>query len=82
MVFINQYSILWSSLLVLILVSFFLLRKGITLQRGLIILGIAVLLLGGWLGIRPDPASTADQDQFHGELGNGQSVLLELQSPF
>jgi hypothetical protein len=82
MTFINQYSMLWSSLLILGLVGFFLLRKGITLQRGLIVLGVGILLLAGWAVLRADPATTDDLDQFQTQLGSGQNVLLELQSPY
>ena len=82
MQFINQYSMLWTSVILLGLVSFFVLRKGITLQRGLTVLGIAVLLVASYFGLRPDQATTNDLGDFQAELGGGQSVLLELQSPF
>jgi hypothetical protein len=82
MQFINQYSMLWTSVILLGVISFVLLRKGVTLERGLIILGAAVLFFGIWLGLRPDQATTVDLGDFQSELGNGQSVLLELQSPY
>jgi hypothetical protein len=80
--FINQYSILWTSLILLAVISYLLLRKGFSPQRGLVLLVIGLALLTGWLAIRPDQASTTDQGQFEAELNTGQAVLLELQSPF
>jgi hypothetical protein len=82
MTFINQYSIVWSGVILFGLVAFLLLRKGYTTQRILIILGLGAILITGWLIIRPDPPSTNDFDAFQSEIGNGQTVLLELQSPF
>ncbi len=82
MVFINQYSILWSSLIILGLVAYFLLRKGYTPGKGLIVAAVAAVLLVGWFAIRPEQASTTELSKFEAELGQGQSVLLELQSPY
>jgi hypothetical protein len=82
MQFINQYSILWTSLIFLAVISYLLLRKGFSPQRGLILLGIGLALFAGWLVIRPQQASTNDLEQFEAELGAGKAVLLELQSPY
>jgi hypothetical protein len=82
MVFVNQYSILWTSLILFAVISYFLLRKGFSLQRGLVLLGIGLALVAGWLIIRPQQASTNDLGQFEAELGAGRAVLLELQSPY
>jgi hypothetical protein len=82
MLFINQYSMVWSGAIIIGLASFLLLRKGITPWRIMSVLGIGVLFFGGWLALRPDPASTDNLDQFQSELGSGQTVLLELQSPY
>jgi hypothetical protein len=79
---INQYSIVWSSLIIIGLAAFLLLRKGLTPWRVMTVIGIGVVILGGWLAVRPDPASTDDLNQFQAELGYGQAVLLELQSPY
>jgi hypothetical protein len=82
MVFINQYSILWSAVLVLGLVAFFLLRRGFQTKKGIKLLVVGALLVVGWLLLRPDRASTTELTQFQAVIGQGQSVLLELQSPY
>lgn len=82
MTFINQYSIVWSSLILVGLVAFILLRRGFTTSRVIIVLGLGLAFIGGWFIIRPDAASTDDLVEFQSELGNGQTVLLELQSPY
>ena len=82
MKFINQYSILWSSLLILGLAAYFLLRKGFSWKRSLMVIAIGGLLLASWFFIRPQQANTTDLGQFQAELGSGQAVLLELQSPY
>jgi hypothetical protein len=79
---INQYSIVWSSLIVLFLVGFFTFRKGFNPQRILVVAGTCIVLLASWFILRPDPASTEDLSQLRNEIGAGQSVLLELQSPY
>ncbi len=79
---INQYSIVWSAILILGAAAFFLLRKDYSFMSGLKVVGIAAVLLVGWLVIRPQQASTTELTQFKAEIGQGQSVLLELQSPY
>lgn len=80
--FLNQYSMLWSSLIILAVAAFLLLRRGVNRMRVLGIIGISALLLAGWIFLRPDPANTTDLAQFQAEIGGGQTVLLELQSPY
>jgi hypothetical protein len=82
MQFINQYSILWSSLIVIGLAAYLLLRRGVSIQRSLVVFAIGGLLIAGWVIIRPEQATTTDLGQFEAELGTGQAVLLELQSPY
>jgi hypothetical protein len=82
MTIINQYSMIWSAVIIVGLAGFFLLRKGVTLRRLLIVLGTGAVFFGGWLTLRPDPASTNNLNDFQAELGNGVTILLELQSPF
>lgn len=79
---INHYSILWSGILILGAAAFFLLRKDFSITNGIKVAGIAVLLLVGWLVIRPQQATTDELSQFKAEIGQGKSVLLELQSPY
>ena len=82
MTFINQYSMLWSSLIILGLAAFFLLRKQVSLARILALGGVAGLLLASWFLLRADPATTTDLADFQAEIGAGEAVLLELQSPY
>jgi hypothetical protein len=79
---INQYSIVWSGVILLGLGAFFLIRRGVKAKNGLFLLLLAAFLVVGWIVIRPDQASADDMAQFEAELGAGRSVLLELQSPF
>ena len=82
MEFINHYSMLWSGVLILASAAFFILRKGYEPKSGLKLVGLTAILLVGWLVLRPEQASTTEFVQFEAELGQGQTVLLELQSPF
>ncbi len=79
---INNYSMIWSGVLLLGLAAFLIFRKGIQLQKGLLLIGIGAVLLGGWIVLRPERASTTELAQFKAELGQERSVLLELQSPY
>ena len=79
---INQYSMLWSGVIILAVGVFFILRKGYKPKDGLKMLGLAAVLLGVWLFLRPQQASTNEYVQFQAELGQGQDVLLEMQSPY
>jgi hypothetical protein len=79
---INHYSILWGFVIVLIPLTFFLLRDGAKKKDFVILGGIAVLLLGVLLLIRPEAGSRETTSALRGQIGQGQPVLLELQSPF
>jgi hypothetical protein len=79
---INHYSMLWSALIILALAAFILLRRGFKAKNGLILLILAVVLLAGWFVLRPQRASADELTVFQAELGQGQNVLLELQSPY
>ena len=82
MEFINHYSMLWSGVLLLAVVAFFLLRKGYEPKNGIKLVVLAAILLVGWLFLRPEQASTTELAEFKAELGQGQTVLLEMQSPY
>jgi len=79
---INHYSMLWSGVLILGVAAFFILRKGYEPKSGFKLAALAAILLVGWLVLRPEQASTTEFAQFNAELGQGQFVLLELQSPY
>lgn len=82
MTFINQYSMLWSAVLLFGLAAFFLLRRGLNTRAVLKLLGVGGLLLVGWLALRPQQANTVEYNQFQAELDGDRAVLLELQSPY
>ena len=73
---------LWTALIIFGLVAYFLLRKGYTSENGLKLILAGGLLVIGWLVLRPEQANIGEYNQFQAELGQGDAVLLELQSPF
>ena len=73
---------LWSAILIFGLIAYFLLRQGVTIQNGIKLLAVGVLLLVGWLVLRPQQANTTEYTQFQTVLEGDQAVLLELQSPY
>lgn len=79
---INHYSMLWSGLFVIGLVAFFLLRDGFKASDGFILAGILVALGAIWLFLRPARGTDTAAPEVLSEVGGGQAVLLELQSPF
>ncbi len=79
---INNYSMLWSGIFILGVAAFFFLRKGYEPKSGFKLVGLTAILLVGWLVLRPEQASTTEFAQFKSELGQGQIVLLEMQSPY
>lgn len=82
MVLINQYSILWSGVIILGLAAVFLLRRGFKPRNALILLALVVVLVAGYYLIRPETPTTSEMVRFEEELGQGRYVMLELQSPF
>ena len=82
MVLINQYSILWSGVIILGLAAVFLLRRDFKPRNALILLALVVVLVAGYYLIRPETPTTSEMVRFEEELGQGRYVLLELQSPF
>ena len=79
---INHYSILWGFAIVLIPLAFFLLRDGAKKKDFIILGGVAVLCLGTLFLIGPEPGSKESASALREQIGQGQPVLLELQSPF
>ncbi len=79
---INHYSMLWGGVLILVLAAYTLLRKGFQPKRGLVLVVLGAALVAAYLFLRPDQASTTEMSAFRAELGSGQAVLLELQSPY
>ena len=79
---INHYSMLWIGIIILGLVAFLLLRKGFKSKDSIKLAVLAVALLIAWLFLRPQQASTTELAQFQEHFGQGQAVLLEMQSPY
>lgn len=77
-----QYSMLWGGLFILGLAAFMLLRKGFKPKDGIMLFVLAVALFIGWLVIRPEQASTNELVEFQSQIGQGQAVLVEMQSPY
>jgi len=78
----NQYSMLLSGIFILGLAAFVFLRKGIKPKDGIKLLILAVVLFVTWLALRPEQASTNELTDFQSQIGQGQAVLVEMQSPY
>jgi hypothetical protein len=79
---INNYSMFIFGLSILGLAAFFSFRRGFNPKNGILLLVIAALLLTGWFVLRPEQATATKLADFQAELSQGQTVLLELQSPY
>lgn len=79
---INHYSMLWSGSFVFVLIAYFLLRDGFKVNDALILIAVLVGLSAIWLVLRPQSGQREKTFSLLSEVGQGQAVLLELQSPF
>ena len=79
---INQYSMLWGGIVILSLAALVFLRKGIKPRDGIKLFALFLALFVVWLVIRPERASTNEMAEFQSKIGQGQAVLLEMQSPY
>ena len=79
---INQYSMLLSGVFILSLAGFVFLRKGFKLRNGIVLLVLTLALFAVWIFIRPDQANTDELLEFQSQIGQGQAVLVEMQSPY
>ena len=78
----NQTSYIIFAAVVLSLASFLLLR-GRTKRTGFFfIAGLAALLVGAWLVLKPVPSTDSDSGSIKSQLGSGTPVLMEIQSPY
>ena len=66
----------------MVMATFMFLRKGVKLKNGIGLLSLIVVLLGIWLFLRPEKASTNELIEFQSKIGQGQAVLVEMQSPY
>ena len=78
----NQYSMLLSGIFILGLAALVFLRGGINLKNGIGLLAVALALFAAWLVLRPEQASTNELAEFQSQIGQGQAVLVEMQSPY
>jgi hypothetical protein len=82
MTFINQYSYGIFALAAVILLGFFLFRKGV---QGSDFIAIGALILGfllAFLFLRPGRSTTDDAETVLEQIGSGQAVLLQFQSNY
>ena len=82
MVTINLYSMVWGGLIILGMAVFFILRRGFKPRDGIKLIALTLALLVAWVLLRPQQASTTELAQFQAQLGQGQAMLLEMQSPY
>ncbi|HET7009918.1 MAG TPA: hypothetical protein VFI11_04015 [Anaerolineales bacterium] len=79
---VNQHSFLLAAGAVIVLAAFFLLRDGF---RPMDAVALAALLIGAGAAyalLRPRPGTQDDAASLRAEIGSGQPVLLEFQSPY
>jgi len=79
---INQYSMLLSGVFILGVAVFVILRKGFKPKDGIKLLVLAGALFVSWLALRPEQASANELSEFQSQIGQGQAVLVEMQSPY
>jgi len=73
---------LWGGVAILSLAAYVFLRKGFKTRDGIVLLVLAVGLAAVWTFIRPERASTNELGEFQSQIGHGQAVLVEMQSPY
>jgi thiol-disulfide isomerase/thioredoxin len=80
---INQYSAIWFAVLLVGIIGYFLLRKQ-PRWREFLALGVLIIsLLLVWNALRPRQTPLmSDEQKISAEIGQGQPVLLEFQSPY
>jgi len=79
---VNQYSMLWGGVFILGFAVFMLMHKGFKPRDGIILLVLTGALFAAWMFIRPEQANTDKLSDFRSQIGQGQAVLVEMQSPY
>lgn len=82
MALINQYSFLLVSLAAIGLLAFLLLRDGARSSDWVALGSLALGFLLAYSLLQPGPSTAQQAEEALGRIGNGQPVLLELQSPY
>jgi len=78
----NLYSALLLFLLILLLAGGFILRRGPSRERALILVILALGLAAVWYFARPVQTPHGELADFRNQIGAGTPVLLEFQSPY
>ena len=79
---INHYSTLWGLGILFALATYFLLRGERSAKKQIALALIGVALVATWFAIRPQSGSNEAADTLRAAIGQGQPILLELQSPY
>ncbi len=79
---INHYSILWGVAFLFALFVYIFRKDDARKKRLYIVTGGVFVLLAVWFTMRVQTGSTESASLLRGQIGQGQPVLLELQSPF
>jgi hypothetical protein len=78
----NQHSFSIFAIATWSIVSFVLLRKGVTIGRIIVALAIGGLFIVSWFLAKPNASDLDQIGSPSDQIGAGQPVLLELQSPY
>ena len=79
---INHYSILWGVAFLFALFAYIFRKDDAKKKKLYIVTGGVVVLLAVWFTMRAQTGSTESASILREQIGQGQPVLLELQSPF
>ena len=79
---INHYSILWGVAFLFALLLYFFRKDEAKKKKLFALTGITLVLLTVWFTTRAQTGSTEAASTLRDQIGKGQPVLLELQSPF
>lgn len=81
--FFNQYSYIWITGLLVVLIGFLLFRREPQSSGWLALVVIIVVLLAAWFALRPRQTPLmGEAAQVKTQIGGGSPVLLEFQSSY
>jgi thiol-disulfide isomerase/thioredoxin len=82
MPFINHYSFTIIAVIAIMLLAYFLFRKGFEASNLTLIGALILGLVLAFLILRPGPSTSQDSEEVLAQIGVGQPVLLEFQSNY
>jgi len=82
MPFINQYSFTIIAVIAIVLLAYFLFRKGFEASNLTLVGALILGLVLAFLILRPGSSTSQDSEEVLSQIGNGQPVLLEFQSNY